>query len=513
MGERGPEPQTINFDEFEKLLSYQCTQIEIAHFFNISVDTLDRICRRELGEKLADIWDKKKNMGKVRLRKIQFDIAESGGPGAATMAIFLGKVILGQRDKDPEIPQVPQNSPSNEVEKIEVPKKSFEEFCECAGYPRPYPKQVEMRDFAFNESDPRMLLGARGYGKTDYMTILGTAYDIYINGVSTSNLIISKSKSRNTAMMNEIAAALVANGVELEKENASCVRIAGLIGKDHSAEAITIKTSMRGRHPKRTLMDDPVTEEDVSEAMRQLVKRKYNEVMKLCSNVVVIGQPAHQYDLYAELRPMLKKIEMPYGTIPELDHDLEAQRLAGVDETSIQASYFLKVVTDGSSIFSNLKFIDSMPTGNSVAFIDPSDGGDYTAVSIVKGFMDGVAAEGYAWKKAWYHCLDDMLIIFQALGVKKLCFETNKTGTHCLIQLREVFNKIGIGVTGKNSDSNKHAVIQSAGSYAHMIHLSKKSMKIYTDQVVQYEYGAKFDDSPDSLARCLEWLGLLKGKK
>src|SRR5690606_30865887 len=148
-------------------------------------------------------------------------------------------------------------------------------------------------------------LGARGYGKTDYITILGVAYDIYLNPLESTTLIISKSKTRNTAIIEEIGHALKANGVELDKQNSSCIRTRDLIGKDHSCEAITIKTSFRGRHPGRIIMDDPVTEEDVSDAMRILVKRKYDEAYKLCHDICVIGQPAHAYDLYSELRPIL----------------------------------------------------------------------------------------------------------------------------------------------------------------------------------------------------------------
>lgn len=413
-----------------------------------------------------------------------------------------------------------ENENNSQVKKIE--KVSFTDFCLKAKYPAPFPKQIEMWEFGFTLDMPRLLLGSRGYGKSDYLTVLGLAYSIYCNYIDNlnegnpldeSNLIISKSKSRNTAMIEEIAKALIENGVQLEKQNSTCIRVKGTIGKDHSVEALTIKTSFRGRHPKRIIMDDPVTEEDVSDAMRILVKRKYDEAYKLCKNILVIGQPAHAFDLYAELRGILNKLEIPWGSIPELDVDLEAMRLAGVDQNSIEMSYHLRIPQDGSSIFSNLKYLDSMPEGDTVAFIDPSDGGDYTAISIIKGHFDGVAVFGKAYKKAWYHCLDDLVPVLLAKRVRKLCFETNKHGTQPIEQLQILLAPHGIGVVGKFSDTNKHAVIQSAGSYAHMIHLSKDSDKVYTDQVVKYEYNAKHDDAPDSLARCLEWIGLIRGKK
>jgi hypothetical protein len=530
MGSRGFGPGKtikIDWDEFDKLVSFQCTQEEIASFFDCSVDTLERAVLRERGVSLAELWQKRSFLGKIRLRKAQFAIVEKGGPGAATMAIYLDKKINPNENPDRPQPPISIFSTSNEEKKTEF--RTFEEFCEVAGYPKPFVKQIEMQGFAFNDSDePGLLLGSRGYGKTDYVTIMGVAYDLYLNGKNTANLIITKSKIRNTAIIEQIADALVANGVELSKRNAYCINVAGFEsgkdetgpkskkkkGKDYSVEAITIRSSFRGRHPKRILMDDPVTEEDVSAAQRALVERKYSEAYKLCKNITIIGQPAHAFDLYAKLRPALKrKLEVPWGTIPELDEDLDAMKIAGIDSTSIEMSYHLRVPVTGNNPFGALKFLDKFHNGDSVAFIDPSEGGDYTAVSIVKGYMNGVMVQGRAWKLPWYHCLDDMIKEFRLRGVRRICFETNKFGVQPLEQLRTVFGPMGIGVVGLNSDSNKHATIMNAGSFAHLIHLSKESDQVYTNQVVQYEFGAEFDDAPDSLARCLVWLGLVKPKK
>jgi len=503
----------IDWDEVYKLVSYQCTQLEIAHFFNCSVDTLDRRARAELGISFADIWARKISLGKIRLRKAAFDHIERGTPGWSTVFNRIDdKLHIFPQNSPPEI----EGGPSRDVTDSGI--KTFAEFCETAGYFQPFPKQEEMRAFGMDEVVTRMLLGSRGYGKTDFVTIMGIAYALYLawkNKLDLSehtNLIITKSGPRATAIISEISEALEKNGVPLDKSNASVIRIEGLIGQDHSVEAITIKTSMRGRHPKRIVMDDPVTDEDVSEAMRALVKRKYDEAYKLCKNILIIGQPAHQHDLYAKLRGIIKTMEVPHGSIPELDADLEAMRLAGVDQNSIEMSYHLRIPVSGTAAFSKIKYIDRFPEKDSVAFIDPSDGGDHTATSVVTSHFDGVAAQGAQWKRAWYHCLDEMLALFIKLKVRKVCFETNCTGTQPIGQLREFFAPHGIGVVGKHSDSNKHACIMQAGSYAPMIHLSKESERSYTDHVVEYEYGAKFDDAPDSLARCLEWLGLIKGK-
>lgn len=507
MGKGGRPKIYFDWDQFNELVSFQCTQLEVASFFKCSVDTLDARCREDLGMSLAEVYDKRKLFGKIRLRKAQFKIAESNSGGAAAMAIFLGKQLLGQRDQ-PE-PEIPESTGK-------VQKRTFEEFCEQAGYFIPYPKQVEMMEFVIHETRPRMLMGSRGYGKTDIAEIMGAAYDIYclwLDGEYTSYLIITKSKARSSAIVREMGNALIANGIPLETQNSLSIRVVGQKGKDETIEAVSLKTSLRSRHPKKIIMDDPVTEEDTSEATRKLVKKKYDEAYKLCENICIIGQPAHKFDLYAELRDKLLLMECPWGTIPELDQNLDLMLKAGIDPDSIEMSYHLRIPKSGSSIFSNIKFIDKFPTGPSVAFIDPSDGGDYTALSMIRGYMNGVAVEGRAYKKAWFHCLDELVGDLVKGQVQRVAFETNSTGTQALDILRKVLAPHGIGVVGVNTTTNKEADIMNAGSFAHMIHLSKESHKVYTDMVVQYEYSSKFDDAPDSLARCLIWMGLIRGKK
>lgn len=501
----------INWEEFDKLVSYQCTQDEIAAFFDMSKDTLKRRCVEELGCTLAQVWDKRKLAGKLRLRKLQMQIIERGGQGAATLAIYLDKKVFPDENPDKQPPPQDEND-----FQLDIRANDFRTFCENAQYPRPFDPQLEMREFCLDGEEPRLLLGARGYGKSDYATVLGSAFKIYTDP-SFTILIISKSRTRNTAMIEEIAEALKKNGVELEKENATCIRVKGHVGKDHNVEVITIKSSFRGRHPDLVIMDDPVTEDDVSPAMRALVKRKYDEAFKLCTNIAIIGQPVHADDLYEELRPKLMKKEYPHGSIPELDADLEAMKIAGVDPNSIMMSYHLKVPKDGAMIFSNLKYVEKFPQGgDSVAFMDPSDGGDFTAVTIMTQYGQGVAVEGRCIQKAWFHCIDtEMVEWLKSRNVKKLAFETNATGDGAILQLRQAFQKanVPIGIVKRYTTTNKHSDIVNAGSMAHMIHLSRESDSNYTKQVEKYEAKAKHDDAPDSLARCLKWIGLLKGRK
>ena len=84
----------IDFEQFKKLCALQCTLEEIAGFFDCSVDTIERWCKRELEEGFAEAYKKYSAKGKTSLRRYQFKLAEKN----AAMAIFLGKNYLGQRD-------------------------------------------------------------------------------------------------------------------------------------------------------------------------------------------------------------------------------------------------------------------------------------------------------------------------------------------------------------------------------------------------------------------------------
>lgn len=89
----------IDKSQFEKLCSIQCTQEEIAGFFNCSPDTIERWCHREYKERFAEVYAKKRGVGKISLRRSQFRMAETN----PSMAIWLGKQYLGQREPQQEI--------------------------------------------------------------------------------------------------------------------------------------------------------------------------------------------------------------------------------------------------------------------------------------------------------------------------------------------------------------------------------------------------------------------------
>ncbi len=77
----------ISGEEVQKLASFGCTNTEIADFYNCNEATI----RKGYSEYLT----KGRSVKKLRLRQIQWQIAEKGN---AAMAIWLGKNELGQSD-------------------------------------------------------------------------------------------------------------------------------------------------------------------------------------------------------------------------------------------------------------------------------------------------------------------------------------------------------------------------------------------------------------------------------
>ena len=89
----------IDQNIFKNLCGIQCTKEEIAGVLDCSEDTIDRFCKKEYGESFAVVYKKHSAQGKMSLRRMQFKLAEKN----ASMAIWLGKQYLGQREPEAEI--------------------------------------------------------------------------------------------------------------------------------------------------------------------------------------------------------------------------------------------------------------------------------------------------------------------------------------------------------------------------------------------------------------------------
>ena len=95
MAKVGRPKKNITKEQFEKLCGLQCTKKEIASFFDCSEDTIENFCHREYKDSFSAVFNKYASIGKISLRRTQFKLAER----SSSMAIWLGKQVLGQEDK------------------------------------------------------------------------------------------------------------------------------------------------------------------------------------------------------------------------------------------------------------------------------------------------------------------------------------------------------------------------------------------------------------------------------
>lgn len=73
----------------------QCTEEEICAVLDVDDMTLAKWCKRTYGLRFSEVFKQKRQGGRASLRRNQWKLSETN----PTMAIWLGKQYLGQRDK------------------------------------------------------------------------------------------------------------------------------------------------------------------------------------------------------------------------------------------------------------------------------------------------------------------------------------------------------------------------------------------------------------------------------
>lgn len=85
----------INLDELERLSALNCTMPELAAYFRVPLRTLEDRYTNDPDIKAS--INRGREVGKLSVRRKQMQIMND--MNSATMAIWLGKQLLGQRDK------------------------------------------------------------------------------------------------------------------------------------------------------------------------------------------------------------------------------------------------------------------------------------------------------------------------------------------------------------------------------------------------------------------------------
>ncbi len=91
----GRKPVSIDLIELEKLCTLQCTNEEIAAWFNCSVRTIEKYSTKQ---EFAEVMARGRAKGRISVRRAQMKLLDAGN---ATMGVWLGKQLLGQRDVTP----------------------------------------------------------------------------------------------------------------------------------------------------------------------------------------------------------------------------------------------------------------------------------------------------------------------------------------------------------------------------------------------------------------------------
>ena len=85
----------INQKQFESLCAIQCTQEEICNVLDVTDKTLTRWCNEVYNLSFSEVYEQKRDIGRMSLRRNQFKLAEGGN---TTMQIWLGKQVLKQSE-------------------------------------------------------------------------------------------------------------------------------------------------------------------------------------------------------------------------------------------------------------------------------------------------------------------------------------------------------------------------------------------------------------------------------
>lgn len=97
----------VPWEAIDRFASIHCTQEEISFCTQISIDTLDRACKRKFKMSFAAYCAQKKGYGKMSLRRAMWKKALDGDN---TMCIWLSKQHLEMTDKfDSKVEQTQTN--------------------------------------------------------------------------------------------------------------------------------------------------------------------------------------------------------------------------------------------------------------------------------------------------------------------------------------------------------------------------------------------------------------------
>lgn len=97
-------PKEVNWELVERMIEAQCTLGEIAGTLNIHIDTMADKVKAQYGITFTELTQRKAMSGLGILKLAQYQKAlNNSAKGNVQMLIYLGKVLLGQKEKDEKL--------------------------------------------------------------------------------------------------------------------------------------------------------------------------------------------------------------------------------------------------------------------------------------------------------------------------------------------------------------------------------------------------------------------------
>ncbi|MDD4312264.1 MAG: hypothetical protein PHW41_07265 [Eubacteriales bacterium] len=101
-------------EQFEALCKIQCSKVEICAVMSVTDKTLDRLVKEKYGQPFDKVQEHFRSYGKASLLRSQFKLAERN----PSMAIWLGKQFLGQKDPSMRRPPGGDNGGSSKLDQF-----------------------------------------------------------------------------------------------------------------------------------------------------------------------------------------------------------------------------------------------------------------------------------------------------------------------------------------------------------------------------------------------------------
>ncbi len=390
-----------------------------------------------------------------------------------------------------------------------------------------YAEQEKWLEFIFNNPKASketrvvnvfLVLGARSYGKTEVITKLGVIKELAKNPKLTF-LLATRKEARAKRILKSLHKPMKELGFKGSYLSESINLDNNISKQDTYSICNGSESSLRGNHVDWLFGDDLVIGSDEhSEKERKNTIGFYQEALNVAKNIVILGQPVHEEDLYAMIENAFNThlegkegnksinimiMKSPYGSIPERDKDLKSLSIAGVSERNIEKNYNLKLIKDETYPFANIEYEEFIFHSRTVACIDPSfEGEDATGIGIV------LKREGKFLslvKKIEGDIIENhnKILNFLEENNVEICFiELNNGGGEVYRKFKASNSEILF--KGYRENRNKHVKILS--------HIGTRREKIilstYGDfkEILNYNKSTKHDDVADALASLLNFV-------